>query len=64
MDPRDVEGAGSRSCKEGARLMVYSHWLSPGSGQGQGPKPGRMGCVVIRRTFTLHLKRNMDLNRS
>ena len=27
--------------------MVYSHWLSPGP----GPEPGRMGCMVIRRTF-------------
>ena len=24
-------------------LMVYSHWLSPGPGQGLGPEPGRMG---------------------
>ena len=35
----------------GVPLMVYSHWLSPGLGQGPGPKPGRMGCMVIRRTF-------------
>ena len=32
-------------------IMVYSHWLSPGPGQGQGPEPGRMGCMVIARTF-------------
>ena len=32
-------------------LMVYSHWfgLEPGPGQGQGP--GRMGCMVLIRTF-------------
>ena len=27
--------------------MVYSHWLGPGLGQGQG----RMGCMVLIRTF-------------
>ena len=27
----------------------YSHWLSPGPGP--GPEPGRMGCIVITRTF-------------
>ena len=31
--------------------MVYSHWLSPGPEQGPGPAPGRMGCIVLRRTF-------------
>ena len=31
--------------------MVYSHWLSSGPGQGPGPEPGRMGCMVLRRTF-------------
>ena len=31
--------------------MVYSHWLSPGPGQGLGPEPGRMGCMILRRTF-------------
>ena len=31
--------------------MVYSHWLSPRPGQGLGPEPGRMGFMVIRRTF-------------
>ena len=31
--------------------MVYSHWLSPGLGQELGPEPGRMGCMVLRRTF-------------
>ena len=31
--------------------MVYSHWLSPGLGQGLGPEPGRMGCMVLSRTF-------------
>ena len=25
--------------------MVYSHWLSP------GPGPGRMGCMILCRTF-------------
>ena len=29
--------------------MVYSHWLSPGPGQGMGH--GRMGCMVLCRTF-------------
>ena len=29
--------------------MVYSHWLS--QGPGQGPEPGRIGCMVLRRTF-------------
>ena len=32
-------------------LMLYSHWLSPGLGQGPGPEPGRMSCMVLRRTF-------------
>ena len=27
--------------------MVYSHWLSPGLGQG----PGRIGCMVLRKAF-------------
>ena len=27
-------------------FMVYSHWQSPGLGQGPGPEPGRMGCMV------------------
>ena len=27
--------------------MVYSHWLSPGLGQG----PGRIGYMVLRRAF-------------
>ena len=31
--------------------MVYSHWLSPGPGQGLGPEPGRMGCMALRRSF-------------
>ena len=31
--------------------MVYSHWLFPGPGQEPGPEPGRMGCMVLRRTF-------------
>ena len=31
--------------------MVYSHWLSPEPGQGPGPEPGRMGCMVLGRTF-------------
>ena len=29
--------------------MVYSHWLGPEPGPGQGP--GRMGCMVLIRTF-------------
>ena len=28
-------------------VMVYSHWLPPG----HGPGPGRMGCMVLCRTF-------------
>ena len=42
-------------------LMVYSHWLGPKSGLGQGlvlcrtfhiaQGPGRMGCMVLIRTF-------------
>ena len=32
-------------------LMVYSHWLSPGLGWGSGPVSGRMGCMILRRTF-------------
>ena len=31
--------------------MVYSHWLCPGPGQGPGPELGRMGCMVLGRTF-------------
>ena len=31
--------------------MVYSHWMSLGPGKGPGPEPGRMGCMVLRRTF-------------
>ena len=31
--------------------MVYSHWLSPEPGQGLAPEPGRMGCMVPRKTF-------------
>ena len=30
---------------------MYSHWLSPGPGHRPGPEPGRMGCIVLRRTF-------------
>ena len=30
-------------------MMVYSHWLSPGPGQ--GPGYGGMGCMVSCRTF-------------
>ena len=31
--------------------MVYSHSLGPEPGTGQGPGPGRMGCMVLLRTF-------------
>ena len=31
--------------------MVYLHWQSPGLRQGPGPGPGRMGCMVLSRTF-------------
>ena len=31
--------------------MVYSHWLSLGLGYGLEPEPGRLGCMVLRRTF-------------
>ena len=31
--------------------MVYSHWLGPELGPGQGPRPGRMGCMVLIITF-------------
>ena len=31
--------------------MAYSHWLSPGLGQGLGPGAGRMGCMVLRGIF-------------
>ena len=30
-------------------VMVYSHWLGPEAGPVQGP--GRMGCMVLIRTF-------------
>ena len=30
-------------------MMVYSHWLSPGPGQGPGYRG--MGCMVLFRTF-------------
>ena len=30
---------------------MYSHWLSPGLTRGLGTGPGRMGCMVLRRTF-------------
>ena len=33
------------------RLMVYSHWLSPGPEQGLGPGPEWMGCMVLSRTY-------------
>ena len=33
-------------------FMVYSHWKSPGLGQGPGPEPGRMGCMVLRTFHT------------
>ena len=29
----------------------FLHWLSSGLGQGPGPRPGRMGCMVLCRTF-------------
>ena len=32
--------------------MMYSHWMSPGPGQGLGPEPGRMGCMVLRTFHT------------
>ena len=32
-------------------LMVYSHWLGPELGLGQGLGPGRMGRMVLIRTF-------------
>ena len=32
-------------------LMVYSRWLAPGPGPRQGLGPGRMGCMVLIRTF-------------
>ena len=44
-------------------MMVYSHWLGPEPGPGQGlgqvscgtfhiaQGPGRMGCMVLIRTF-------------
>ena len=35
----------------GVPLMVYSHWLSLEPGQGPGPEPGSIGCMVLRRTF-------------
>ena len=31
--------------------MVYRHWLSLGLGYRVGPEPGRMACMVLRRTF-------------
>ena len=30
-------------------VLVYSHWLGPEPGP--GPEPGRMGCMVLIRTF-------------
>ena len=33
------------------RLMVHSHWLSPGLGQGLGKGTRGMGCMVLCRTF-------------
>ena len=32
-------------------LIVYLHRLSPGLGQGPKHEPGRMGCIVLKRTF-------------
>ena len=32
-------------------LMVCSHWLGPEPRLGQGQGPGRMGCMVLIRTF-------------
>ena len=32
-------------------VLVYSHWLGPEPGPGQGQGPGRMGCMVLIRTF-------------
>ena len=31
--------------------MVYSHWLSPGPGPGPRLEQGRLGCMVLCRTF-------------
>ena len=31
--------------------MVYSHWLGPEPGPGEGQGLGRMGCMVLIRTF-------------
>ena len=31
--------------------MVYSRWLAPEPGPRQGLGPGRMGCMVLIRTF-------------
>ena len=30
---------------------MYSHWLGPEPGPGQWLGPGRIGCMVLRRTF-------------
>ena len=32
-------------------VMVYSHWLGPEPGPGQGQGLERMGCMVLLRTF-------------
>ena len=46
----DKNGHFNGTCEQG--LMVYSHSLSPGLGQGPGPEPGRMGCMVLRTFHT------------
>ena len=53
-----VESSGKHSLEEIAlngsclqRVMVYSHWLGPEPGPGQVQGPGRMGCMVLIRTF-------------
>ena len=40
--------------------MVCLHWLS--LRLGQGPEPGRTGCMVLRleEPFTLHLNRDRE----
>ena len=40
--------------------MVYSHWLTPGPGPRPRPGLGRMGCMILCRTFHITLGLGQD----
>ena len=44
-------------------IMVYSHWLSLGPGEGPGPESGSMVCMFLSRTFHIAPEQDRDLNR-